>query len=94
LYIDYLRKDYRFSYLATQGGLKIDLIVERPGQRACLVEIKSSTEVRDDQLRFLHDLLEEFPEFDAMCLSRETVARKIGRVTVMPWRQGMLELGL
>jgi predicted AAA+ superfamily ATPase len=42
---DYLRKDFRFSYLATQGGLDVDLVIERPGQRTCLVEIKSSTEV-------------------------------------------------
>jgi uncharacterized protein len=91
---DYLRKDYRFSFFATQGGLEVDLVVERPGQRTCLVEIKSSTEVREDHLRPLRDLCDEFPEFDAICICRELVPRKVGRISVMPWHQGIVELGL
>ena len=90
---DYLRKDYRFSYLATQGGLEVDLVIERPGQRTCLVEIKSSVEVREDQLRSLRDLSHEFSEFELVCLCREKVARKIGNVSVLPWEQGIAELG-
>jgi predicted AAA+ superfamily ATPase len=91
---DYLRKDYRYSYLATQGGLEVDLVIERPGQRPCLVEIKSSHEVRDDHLRALRELSQEFPEFDAMCLCRERFARKVGNVLITPWEQGIAELGL
>ena len=29
---DYLRKDFKFSYLRTKDDLEIDLIVERPGK--------------------------------------------------------------
>ena len=91
---DYLRKDYRFSYLATQGGLEVDLVVERPGQRTCLVEIKSSTDVRDEHLRSLRDLSSEFPEFDAICICRESIARKVGNLSILPWQKGIEALGL
>ena len=91
---DYRRKDFKFSYLATQGGLEVDLVVERPGLRPCLVEIKSSTEVREDQVRALRDLSTAYPEFEAICLCRETSARKIGNVAILPWQQGIVDLGL
>ncbi len=29
---DYLRKDFRFSYLRTKDGAEVDLVKERPGQ--------------------------------------------------------------
>lgn len=90
----YLRKDYRFSYLSTQGGLEIDLVIDRPGQRSCLVEIKSSQEVREDHVRHLQEIANDYSEFDAICLCQEKVARKIGRVAVLPWRQGIEEIGL
>ncbi len=91
---DYLRRDFRFSYLATQGGLEIDLVVERPGQKTVLVEIKSTSELREDHLRNLQALAKEFPEFDAICICREKVARQMGNVKVYPWDEGICALGL
>ena len=46
------RKSYQFSYLRTQAGVKIDLVI-RQGQQIILVEIKSTDHVRADHLTAL-----------------------------------------
>ena len=40
---EYLRKDWRFSYLLTKDRAEIDLIVSRSGQKTLCIEIKSSS---------------------------------------------------
>jgi predicted AAA+ superfamily ATPase len=91
---DYLRKDFRFSYVATQGGLEVDLVVERPGLPTVFVEIKSTSNVREDHLKHLQSLSADFPEYEAMCLCRESSPRKIGTISVLPWKMGIEFLGL
>jgi len=89
---DYLRRDFQFSYIATQGGLEIDLVIERPGLAPVLAEIKSTSQVRDEHLRHLQTLGEEFPEFELMCICQEPSPRKVGRVRVLPWQMAIAEL--
>lgn len=91
---DYYRLDYRFSFICTQGGLEIDLVVERPGRPSVFVEIKSSSEVKPTQLRHLSEMQKEFPEFEAICISREKQTRKVGNVLIMPWMEALKELGV
>lgn len=91
---DYKRKDYRFSYLATQGGLEVDLVIERPGENDLLVEIKSGEQVNEQQLKHLKILTEENDRFSAVCLCREKQARKVGSVLILPWQEGIEYLGL
>ena len=90
----YFRKDYAFSYLATQGGLEVDVVVERPGQKSVLVEIKSSDSIRDDHVRNLQSLVAEFPAFEAMCICQESRPRTLKGVQVVPWRAAFESLGL
>jgi predicted AAA+ superfamily ATPase len=91
---DYHRKDFRFSYIATQGGLEVDLVIERPGLPTILVEIKSTSNVREDHLRHLQSLAADFPEYENICLCREDSPRKIGTISVLPWRLGIEIIGL
>jgi predicted AAA+ superfamily ATPase len=91
---DYHRKDFRFSYLATQGGLEVDLIIERHGEKDLLVEIKSTNSVTDNHLKHLKALVEEDDRFEAICLSREKAARKVGKISILPWKEGFSLLGL
>ena len=44
---EYLRKDFKFSYLRSKDGVEIDLIIERPMQKDLLVEIKSSRQITE-----------------------------------------------
>jgi len=86
---DYHRRDYRFSYLATQGGLEIDLVIERPGKKDLLVEIKSTEKVTEKHLKHLKTLVDEKNGFEAICLSREKIARKVGNIYIFPWKEGI-----
>ena len=90
----YLRRDFRVSFLATAGGLEIDLVVERPNMPDLLVEIKSTASVRDEHLKHLKLIKSDFPEFEAMCLCQETGPRLRDGIKIMPWQQGLVEMGL
>jgi uncharacterized protein len=90
----YKRADYSLSYLATQGGLEVDLVVERPGQKTALIEIKSSDSIKDMHLRHVDVLVNENESFEAFCFCREPYMRKVGKVIVTPWQEGIKMLGL
>jgi hypothetical protein len=87
------RKDYPFLYLATKGGFDVDLEIGRPDASTPLVEIKSVGKVSDKQLRYLATLCDEYPEFEAFCRCRDLVPRQGGKVGVLPWNEGIRELG-
>lgn len=91
---EYFQKDFTFSYLATQGGAEIDLIVERPGEKTAFVEIKSTDHVRDDHVRHLRELAKVHGDAEALCFSREPRARQNGEVLIVPWKEGFERLGL
>lgn len=90
----YLRTDFNFSYLRTKDDAEIDLIIERPGMPIALVEIKSTDRVRQKDIRTLERFHKDFAKAEAFCLSRDPVAKKIGSINVLPWEQGLIELGL
>jgi hypothetical protein len=87
----YRKRDFRFSYLRTKDDAEVDLVIERPGQKLLLIEIKSATMVMPDHYRTVSAMAKEL-NADAVCLCNETVARQVGNVTILPWRQGVLEI--
>ncbi|MHC4873554.1 MAG: ATP-binding protein [Planctomycetota bacterium] len=91
---DYLDKDYTFSYLTTQGGLEIDLIVERPGMKTAFIEIKSSAKIIDKHLRHLRAISNENKDIEAYCFCQEKRARKDGEILIVPWKEGFERIGL
>jgi predicted AAA+ superfamily ATPase len=91
---NYRQKDYRFSHLRTKDGAEIDLIVERPGSKLALVEVKSTDRVDERDIRNLSRFLPDFPNAEAFCLSRDKVRKQIGEVLAVPWQNGLEELGL
>lgn len=90
----YLAKDFHLSHLATQGGLEVDLVIDRPGQPTALVEIKSSERVLDRHLRHLAAVLASCPDHEAYCLCCEMKPRKVGGIHILPWQLGIKTLGL
>jgi hypothetical protein len=70
------------------------VIVERPGSRLALVEIKSTDRVDERDIRDLSRFLPDFPDAEAFCLSRDKVRKKIGDVLAVPWQTGLEEIGL
>ena len=91
---DYGEKDFSFSYLTTQGGAEIDLVVERPGDKTLFVEIKSSERVTSEQLRHLRDLSTGHDEIEPICICREPRARCDGTILILPWQDAFREIGL
>ena len=91
---DYLKKDFRFSHLRTKDGAEVDLVIERPGQPTALVEIKSSIQVDPTDVRHLRAFCQDIPNSVAICLSREPVPRLVNDVRIVPWEQGLDEIGL
>lgn len=90
----YGKKDYRLSYLRTKDGVEIDVIIERPGMKRALVEIKSTERITDEDIRSLVILGKDVPHSEAFCLSRDPTAKKIGAVSCLPWPEGLIQLGL
>ncbi|UCF97989.1 MAG: ATP-binding protein [Spirochaetaceae bacterium] len=90
----YHQKDFRFSYLNTKDGVEIDLIVERPGQRTALIEIKSTTQVSERDIRQLARFKKDLPFSEAFCLSQDPVKKQINGVLALPWEEGIKALGL
>lgn len=90
----YLGKDYQFSYLRTHGGVEIDLVIERPGGKLALVEVKSTDSVTEDDVRPLAQVAADVPDAEAFCLSLDRVPRKIRNVLCLPWDEGIKALGL
>lgn len=88
---DYHRKDYRFNYLRTAGDVEIDLVVERPGKPLLCIEIKSNGNVAPENISSFSQLTAEIPNSEAIVISQDKYAKKIGHVTVFPWRQALQE---
>lgn len=85
----YYHRDYKFSYLRTKDDAEIDLVVERPGQEILFIEIKSSTDVQEQQLSNVKQLARDFGQCEVVCFSRDTFAKKLDGVMVYPWADGI-----
>ena len=90
----YQELDYKFSYLRTKDDVEIDLIVERPDGTQALVEIKSAERIDERHVRSLQHFEKDFPKAQLVCVSQEKQPKKIGKVSVLPWRMALEELGL
>lgn len=90
----YFRKNFRMSYLLTKDGAEINLILERPGKPLALIEIESTDNVTDRHIKHIQRFAKDIPNSKAFCLSKETHPRKVGSVRILPWQQGIKEIGL
>jgi predicted AAA+ superfamily ATPase len=91
---DYLRRDFRFSYLRTPAGQEIDLIIDRPGAPTALVEIKSATLITSEDCATVNAFVKDLPETAAFCVSRDPHRKKIGDTLCVPYHEAAGELGL
>jgi predicted AAA+ superfamily ATPase len=87
----YFHAEFRFSYLMTESNVEVDLVVERPGKKLLLIEIKSSDATNREDLSSLSRLAKDLGNCEAICLSCDPRQKKIGDVTVYPWRIGIIK---
>jgi predicted AAA+ superfamily ATPase len=88
----YYRKSYEFSYLRTQSGVEVDLVLRLGQRELILVEIKSTDAVRGDHLRSLLSLGAEIPATRRYCLSNDPYPRTENGVRIVPWQMGIEEI--
>ncbi len=89
-----LEKKWRFSYLKTQAGAEIDLIIEKPRGAPYLIEIKSSTMVKKEHLQPLKNLGKAFPAGKKQVWHRGRTSYVIEGIKCIPWHKGLKELFL
>jgi len=90
----YYQLDYELSYLRTYDDAEIDLIVERPGKKRALIEIKSKDRVTEDDLRHIVSLAADIANSESFCFSRDPYPKVINQVSCLPWERGLQEIGL
>jgi predicted AAA+ superfamily ATPase len=87
---DYLKLDYRFSYLRTKDNLEIDLIIGRPGLPELLIELKSTNKVTVEDTRNLNRILKDWDRpAKAQVWSNDEHQRKEGQIEVLHWTEAL-----
>lgn len=87
----YFCDDYRFNYLRTKDDVEVDLVVDRPGKPVLFIEIKSTKQVREEDISSLARISQDFGFCEAVCFSRDSVKKTIGQITIYPWQEGLKE---
>lgn len=91
---NYLRKDFRLSYLLTEADVEIDLIIERPGEKRVAIEIKSTNEIREKDVKNLITLGKDIPNCELFCFSQDPIPKLISGIRCVHWLDGLKEIGL
>lgn len=85
----YFYPEFRFSYLKTKDDAEIDLVVERPGLPLLFIKIKSSSCIRTEDLAVFSGLIADVGVCEAVCFSNDPYPKQIGKITVLPWAEGI-----
>ncbi len=80
-YLGYHNSRKRMSYWRTSTGIEVDCII---GDAEVAIEFKSSTEVRNTQLKGLRSFAQEHPNVKLYVVSRETFPRLVDGIEIWP----------
>lgn len=82
-HLDYTHSRKRMTFWRTSTGLEVDCII---GDADIAIEFKSSTEVRNTQLKGLRAFRDEHPDVKCLVVSRETFPRLVDGIEIWPVR--------
>ena len=88
----YTKKDYRFYYLRTKDDAEVDLIIERPGKKHLLIEIKSTDRPDPLEAKKLERFLDDFQGAEAYLLCRTGQTQQMGKILCLPWAEGITRI--
>jgi uncharacterized protein len=74
---------YPISYWRTASGLEVDFIL---GDRDVALEVKGVSQIQTQHLRGLKAFQEEYKTKQAIIVSLDTKPRKVGDITILPWK--------
>jgi|GEM_PF-4041894 len=75
--------DLAFLFIRTANVQEIGLVIDRPGMKTAVVEIKSSKIIRDEQTETVARLGHDIPNSELFFLSRDPEPKQFGGV----WRE-------
>lgn len=90
--ISYRELSATLSFMATEGGVEIDVLIERAGRVLALIEIKSGSKIDREDLRHLNAVAPDFKGAHLFCLYNGETRYQEGPVLVLPWRIGVEEI--
>ncbi len=86
----YNRLDWDFSYICTKDDVEIDLIIDRPGEKRLLIEIKSKNTVSESDIKNLETLGTDLDaEAEKWILSNDPLDRMIKNTHAMHWKEAL-----
>jgi uncharacterized protein len=89
----YFKPDWTLSYLQTQAGAEIDLVIDTGVSEPILIEIKSAENLGLVNVSQSAGLMGEFPKSKKYFFSRDSIARKTeAGVMCLHWIDGLREL--
>ncbi len=90
----YFKKSWKFSYLRTKNDVEIDVVIERPGQKRLLLEIKSSDNIQLVKESFIgfKKLAMDFSNAEAICISRDILEFRQDDIRFIHWTTLFREL--
>ena len=88
-YLGYHHSRKHLSYWRTSTGIEVDCVI---GDAEVAIEFKSSTEVRNNQLKGLRIFTEEHPHVKQYVVSRETFPRLVDGIEIWPIRDFLAKL--
>jgi predicted AAA+ superfamily ATPase len=81
--------NYNISYWRTASQLEVDFIL---GENDAAIEVKSTANVTERDLRGLKAFLEEYSVKHAIVVSNDPQPRKSGKIRILPWKNFLDEL--
>jgi predicted AAA+ superfamily ATPase len=90
--LEYSLTQYQLSYLRTKDDAEIDLIIERAGRPRIIVEIKSATSIRPEDLSTLQKFASSMKGSVAFCLYNGDLELQVGSVICLPWKRGIRDI--
>ena len=91
---EYFRKNFNFYYIKTKDQSEIDLIIERPGKKDVLIELKSTRNVQKKHISTLVRFRKDWPRglCESQVWSEEAQAKVIDKVRCLFWKDGLKKL--
>ncbi len=74
--LDYQRFDGRLTFWRSLSQLEVDFVVERAGRALMALEVKSTRQVENRDLKGLRALREEFPGLPCLVVAQESLPRR------------------
>ena len=85
----YKEMGYRFSYISTEGGAEIDLVISRGNRVVSLIEFKSASRIDGEDIKHLRSFQKNFKGARYYCLAQVETAAIEEQINILPWQIGL-----